>query len=486
MVRLILFLSSSLFLTTLAPAQVIHLWSGALTAHSIAVHARLALPCDSVRLVLDDQDDWSSPLYSERVATDSSTGLWVSLSSTALDPSTSYAYRIELDGTVDTSLAHTGRFATPSDGPASFSFVTASCNGLSDHPVWQAMGAFDPLFFLCLGDLHYADPTSSDPAEHRNAYEQQVLAHAPAAEFLRNTPLVYIWDDHDYCGNASDSSATGRSAARLAYRECVPHYPLARTGIDEPLDHAFTAGRVRFIVSDLRSTKSDSAMMGAAQELWLRNELIYARDHDLVAAWISSLTWNSIGWPENWGSQPEERRALSDFMREQAIRDLFILSGDAHMLAIDDGTHADHSTGGDSPYRYPILQAAAITRGGSYKGGTFSHGYFPNPDEAHGQFGRVRVEDDGVKVCITLEGWRTDSMSSDVSLVTSYTFCRAPGAPDSIPLYATGANATAFWNANGWIELSMANARGKGWSEVFDAAGNRVMNVKWPGRMGTR
>lgn len=462
-------------------AQVVSVWSGALTAHGVSVHARLASPCDSVRLIVDDAPDWSSPLVSAYSAVDSSTGLWVSLASPVLAAATSHRYAIELDGQPDTAAAHTGRFTTPPEGPCSFSFVAGSCNGISDHPVWQAMRALDPLFVLELGDLHYADPVSDDPVEHRVAYEQQVLAHPAAAAFLRDVPLVHVWDDHDFCGNGSDSLAPGRAAARRAYRECVPHHPLARTAIDEAIDHAFTIGRVRFIVSDLRSTKGDSAMMGIAQQSWLRNELILARDNHLVAAWISPLSWSSTGWPENWGSCPEERQDLSDFMRDHAIRDLFILSGDAHMLAIDDGTHADFSSGTNSPYRYPILQAAAISRSGSYKGGAFSHGHFPNPDAAHGQFGRVRVDDDGDQIRITFEGWRTDSMSANASLIVSYTFCRHPGRPDSVAVHPTGLEATATWDGSGHIALAMRDARGPGSMVVFDAAGSRVIDrsIAW-------
>lgn len=454
--------------------QVIDLWSGGLTAHSTSVHARVALPCDSVRLVVDDDPAWGSPLYSPYVAVDTTTGLWIALPSPILDAGTSYGYRIELDGTLDTAAAHTGHFNTPLVGTTSFSFVTGSCNGDPDHPVWQTMKSLDPLFFLGLGDLHYSDPTSDDPAQHRAAYEE-VLAQTNAAAFFLQVPIVHVWDDHDFCGNESDSSTMGRLAARRAFRECVPHHPLARPGVTEPIDRAFTIGRVRFIISDLRSTKSDSAMMGATQQLWLRNELLFARDHDMIAAWISPLTWNSIGWPENWGSQPEERRALSDFLRTYHVRDLFILSGDAHMLAIDDGTNADFSTGGNDPHRYPILQAAALNRGGSYKGGTFSHGYYPNPDEAHGQFGRVRVEDDGSNVCITFEGWRTDSMSANASIIISYTFCRVPGAPDGVIHYPTGTDATAAWEPNGDLLFTMRDARGEGRVEVFDAVGSRVL-----------
>jgi hypothetical protein len=160
----------------------------------------------------------------------------------------------------------------------------------------------------------------------------------------------------------------------------------------------------------------------------LRQELVQAREAGQLAVWVTSLSWNANGYPENWGSAPNERRILSDFLRDHDIRDLFILCGDAHMLAIDSGENGDFSSGGNNPWYYPVFQAAAINRAGSYKGGTYDQGgYFPNPGQAFGQFGMVHVNDDGSQICITLEGWRTDSMSPNATLINSYTFCRGPG-----------------------------------------------------------
>ena len=66
-----------------------------------------------------------------------------------------------------------------------------------------------------------------------------------------------------------------------------------------------------------------------------------------------------------------------------------MLSGDAHMIAIDDGTNSNYSdseTGG-----FPVFHAGALTRSGSYKGGPYSHGAFPGS----GQYGIMTVEDNG-------------------------------------------------------------------------------------------
>ena len=62
-----------------------------------------------------------------------------------------------------------------------------------------------------------------------------------------------------------------------------------------PVDQSFTVGRVRFILSDLRSERDPDArrMMSAAQDAWLRAELLAARDSGSpLIFWVSSVPWN--------------------------------------------------------------------------------------------------------------------------------------------------------------------------------------------------
>jgi alkaline phosphatase D len=458
-----------------AQPQVRYFWSGALTARSIRVNVQLTAPTDSLRLVVAKEPGWAAPRFSAYTPTDSSTFCMVPLDVDGLEPNTPYHYRFEVNGVADTSAAHTGTFGTAPEGPGGFSFVVGSCNGSSNHPVWTSMAALKPLFLLCNGDLHYGDPSGNSPEEHRTAYEQLVLSQEPAASLLRQVPLVYVWDDHDFCGNASDATAPGRYAAFQAYREYVPHHPLAYPADTMPVYQSFTIGRVHFIVSDMRSTKTGGAMMDARQHAWLRAELLEAEKNGLLAVWVTSLSWNAIGSPENWGSQPGERNDLCDFLRDNGIRDLLILCGDAHMLAIDSGANGDFSTGQNDPWKYPVFQAAAINRGGSYKGGTYDQGgYFPNPTAAHGQFGQVLVNDDGEEICVTLQGFRTDSMGSALTLIDHYTFCRTPLMAGPHPPGPDPHVPPSFVWLGTELDVRWEGAQGPGSVEAIDAAGRSL------------
>ncbi len=83
-----------------------------------------------------------------------------------------------------------------------------------------------------------------------------------------------------------------------------------------------------------------------------------------------------------------------------------MVSGDAHMLAVDDGTNSDYSTEGGEGF--PVLHSAALDRPGEIKGGPYSEGTVPGG----GQFGTLTVTDDAGTMAVTLSGrnWRGDEL----------------------------------------------------------------------------
>ena len=429
-----LFIAAFSILNFQAQNEVLYIWSGALTPTSIKVNAKLTSNSDSVRLVISEKSDLSLPRFSAYTYAGASNNLMASLRFDSLAPNTKYYYAIEADGEIDSSTDDIGTFVTPKPGAFSYSFVTGSCAFNSDHPVFDVMSGLNPLFYLNTGDLHYADPNSSQINYHRLPYETHVLSKSRTASLLRKTPLTYMWDDHDFSGNESNALSIGKISARLAYQEYVPHYPLAAGLGNVPIYQAFTIGRVRFILTDLRSERQSSTIMGEAQKTWFKNEVMAAKTNNLMIAWISTVSWAG-DLPGNWGGYPAERTELADFFKKNEVKNMMIICGDAHMLAIDNGKNNDFSSGLSSPYKYPIFQAAALNRFGSDKGGTYSQGTFPNPDASVGQFGLVKIMDTGSEdICIELSGYRvSDAGTSEV--ITNYNFCRTLGGLPSFRVF---------------------------------------------------
>jgi hypothetical protein len=78
-----------------------------------------------------------------------------------------------------------------------------------------------------------------------------------------------------------------------------------------------------------------------------------------------------------------------------------MLSGDAHSLALDDGTNSQYATGTATGSRgFVVAHAAPMDRRTTVKGGPYSHGIV----RGNGQFGILDVEDDGSRVRVTIQG----------------------------------------------------------------------------------
>lgn len=406
--------------------EVIYMWSGAITPTSATVVAKLTNASTTCRLVVSTAASLSQPLFSGLATADAGNNFMAKMNITGLTPNTTYFYAVQSNTVTDNSSDDIGKFTTPAAQPFSFKFTVGSCAVSSNHQAYTLMNNKAPLFNLSTGDFHYANPNSGTNINvHRLPYEQNMLSQIPSRNFLKNTATAFVWDDHDYCGNNSGGASAGRTNARLAYQEYVPHYPLAAGSGNVPIYQSFTIGRVHFILSDLRSERTSTSMMGAAQKTWFRNQCLFARDNNYIIAWVSGVSFGG-NQSDNWGGFAAERTELSNFLRDNNIRNMFILSGDAHMLAIDNGSNHDFSTGSNNVNDYPVFQAAAINNSGSTKGGTYSEGgTFPNPSSSTGQYGLVEVTDNGgSSITIKFTGYRTSGNTTTESVLTSYTFTR--------------------------------------------------------------
>jgi alkaline phosphatase D len=378
-------------------------WCGAVTPTSAVVKVWCPAPVDDARLVLSRAEDLSGAV---RVSP-AGTGNLLTFAPAELSPATRYFYALERGGTVPAEGA--GSLETFPTGPASFAFVFGSCAHSHDQPVFETMAKHEPLFYLNLGDLHYRDIATNDVAAYQRAY-QAVFAAPLARALFRRTPFVYMWDDHDYGPNDSDARSPGRAAAQRAYRAWAPHYALPAGDGDHAIYQAFTVGRVRFILTDLRSERSPArqpdeaakTMLGAQQKAWFKDELRAARDRYPLVFWVSSVTWTAKPSPgDNWGSYSTERRELAEFIKEIGLRQLCVLAGDAHCTAADDGRSGDYATGGGAPV--PEWMSSPLDAPGSFKGGPFSEGVYV-PARNEGLFGLVTVHDDGRQITATFSG----------------------------------------------------------------------------------
>jgi alkaline phosphatase D len=466
-------------ITAFSQNEVKFMLSGGLTPTTVELRAKLTDTSNNVRAVISKTNPLTAPfIYSNVSAATLANNLVTPLSVSGLTPSTKYYYAIESKSVLDDSGDDIGTFTTPAAGPQSFSFVVGSCNQNPATTTYKDYTKYNALFYAMIGDLHYKDPCDPQISYHRDPLENYVFNQPFQRDAFRDLPVAYVWDDHDYCGNDDvGDQLSGTANARQTYRDYIPHYPLAAGSGNQPIYQSFEIGRVKFIFSDLRSpVVVGSTAMGTAQKAWFKQQVLDARNRNLMIAWASSYSWYGF-LADNWGGFTDERTELTEFFRDSSIANMFIMNGDAHMSAIDNGVNGDFTTAKNLPYRYPLIHAGPIDNTCSFKGGTYSEGTFYTWFQKRQQYGVVSVNDNGGdSICVTMDLYRIEN--SVTSKLGSYSFCRKLGAVQT-SITELGENSFELFPnpSNGIFNIRFKESE-QAAIDVFSAEGKLVKHVE--------
>lgn len=426
----------------IAGVQVVtvqYLWTGTPSASGAVVSAKINAPgAASTRVAISTSASLTSPTYSSAVVPDA-THRVAKFTLTGLSASTTYYYGIEIDGTLDTGTV--GRFTTAASG-TNVSHVVAigCCSNYDSDLAFTAIANMNPkpLFFLHTGDFQYMDIAAPTEAQFVASIDT-TFARAVRKSLHRDIPLVYTWDDHDFGANdtvgrdAGNNVTSTRINAVTAFRKMVP-VTLASATASDAVYYSFIIGRVRYVVSDLRSDKtnqsatdnSSKTMMGATQKTWFKNEIVAAKAAGQVVAWVNGTPWvaaTSAG-ADTWAGYNTERVEIADYIKAQAMTGkVFILSGDMHALAIHTG--ADYATGGGGAI--PVFHPGPLSMTATIKGGPYTYGPYPASGSATMyQYGVMTVTDTGTSLTINWKGYSSDGTERMSHTFTPLTAATAP------------------------------------------------------------
>jgi len=287
---------------------------------------------------------------------------------TGLSSNTQYYVKMETDGVEQPEILKFKTFPLVGT-PTNFKFVAGSCNYTgSNAETFEEIKNEEPLFWSHLGDWHYEDITTNDSQLFRNAYNT-TAKQTRVRDLNRNVPLMYIFDDHDFGDNNSDKNSPSKVASINFYQENIPHYSFLNDANSNPLTdslgQSWIVGRVLFIMTDLRSQRDNfliddydpnKKMLGDVQKAWFKSTLLSAKNNDDIAliCWLNPGSWtgedlDGYSWDygssgEHWTAYKAERTELWQWMNTNNITNMFIVNGDTHQQAIDDGRNAIFDT----------------------------------------------------------------------------------------------------------------------------------------------
>lgn len=226
------------------------------------------------------------------------------------------------------------------------------------QPIWTPILADAPDLFLFLGDNVYAD--TDDPAQLQASYD--TLGRIPGFQkLLASTPVMAIWDDHDYGQNDIGKDYVSKEESRRILLDFFgePEGSERRTRPDG-IYSAHILGdpgrRVQIILLDLRwnrtnlpqlsapeqlawreamrmgpydtSLQADASLLGEAQWQWFEKQLQEDADIRIIGSSIQLLA-EFTGW-ETWANYPRDRLFFFELLERHQNEPILILSGDVH------------------------------------------------------------------------------------------------------------------------------------------------------------
>ncbi len=218
-------------------------------------------------------------------------------------------------------------------------FAFGSCSDQKDpQPLWKEVLKDAPDLFIHGGDNIYAD--TKDLSVLKAAWNSQ-LAQADYAAFRKVTPLIGIWDDHDFALNDSDGNLSIKKESKELFLDWM----------EEPLDsprrnhegiytsHIFGTGdhRIKFILLDnryFRNLEKKAPLLGETQWTWLENEL---KDSpaaiNFIVSGISVLS-RRIPKSDAWINYPGEHKRILKTVKDSGAKGIVFLTGDKHFASI--------------------------------------------------------------------------------------------------------------------------------------------------------
>jgi alkaline phosphatase D len=276
------------------------------------------------------------------VTTDAEGDYIANVTASGLQPDTLYYYRPILDGGPDRYLGKRPpmqvRTAPLPGTKGKVRIAFGSCARIQAHPVqpiWTAIREWRPDLFLWLGDNVYHD--TLEPPIMAEMYRWQRLVHN-LQPLLQSVPQLAIWDDHDYALNDSDRTNPAKQAALEMFKR---YWPNPAYGLSDVPGVFFDTsyGAVDLFMLDGRWYRNPVAdadgpgktLLGRAQLDWLKQRLKSSKAIFKLVACGSG--WNSGKGPQgdSWAAYLHERDGLFDFIRDEKIGGVVLLSGDTHV-----------------------------------------------------------------------------------------------------------------------------------------------------------
>lgn len=258
-----------------------------------------------------------------------------------LRPDTRYYYRFKVEGKrprYQRGLLPFFAETAPAEGAnLRFRIAFGSCPRYQldrEQGIWSTILQSEPDLFFWLGDNIYGDSLDPDILAEEYRRQRDVATLQP---MIRSVPQLAVWDDHDFGLNDYDRRHPRKAEALEVFERywANPAYGLPET---PGVFFEYSYGGVDFFFLDCRYYRDPNkepdhpgkTFLGTGQREWLQEALL--RSEAPFKVLISGSGWSKGKGPggDSWASYLHERDALFDFIRDNQVSGVVLLSGDTH------------------------------------------------------------------------------------------------------------------------------------------------------------
>lgn len=230
------------------------------------------------------------------------------------------------------------------------------------QPLWDDVLAMNPDLFVLMGDNVYGD--TEDMQVLADKY-QQLSEQAGFAKLRSQTPVIGIWDDHDYGQNDAGAEYPKKTESKQVMLDFLgePLNSERRTREDGAYtSYMFNDGEhsVHVILPDLRYNRTPldsvnklnytvnrlpndqgpykimdnpaATMLGETQWQWLEMELAKPADLKILVSSLQVIA-DFTGW-EAWTNFKADQDRLYNLVQSLGLDNLLFVSGDTHWSEI--------------------------------------------------------------------------------------------------------------------------------------------------------
>ena len=295
-----------------------------------------------VQIIASTSNKLIAPKKSGMVSTNPDRDYTAIVKLNGLQPATTYYYNILING-ISVLKPEFPSFRTYPAAGSPAKFQVAFGGGAGFYPpnerVWDTILARSPIAFLTLGDNVYLNmPELPNGVHYYTYYRRQ--SRAEFRRLVASTSIYAIWDDHDA---ATDDVWLGPYKDKPPWK--MPLLEFFKQNWNNPgygdadmpgCWFNFSIGDVDFFLLDGRTYRTNPyaenpTMLGPVQKAWLLDQLRKAKGTFKIIA--SPVPWSLAtkgAARDTWNGFREERREIFDFLTENKIDGVILLSADRH------------------------------------------------------------------------------------------------------------------------------------------------------------